>query len=87
MKARRLMKNLLLRFVFTSIVMNRCLVVISLQPTAKSTDLMQYPLALKMMFNYDIQSNAMAILKAMYKETIPARSKQSNDDVDGWEKL
>lgn len=60
---------------------------LSLQPTPKSTDLMEYPLALKMMFNYDIQSNAMAILKAMYKETIPARNKQTNDDVDGWEKL
>lgn len=55
--------------------------------TPQSTDLPDYPLALKMMFNYDIQSNAMAILKAMYKETIPARSKQSNEDVDGWEKL
>ncbi|XP_037041094.1 probable serine/threonine-protein kinase samkB isoform X2 [Bradysia coprophila] len=55
--------------------------------TPQSTDLAQYPLALKMMFNYDIQSNAMAILKAMYKETIPARRKHSNEDVDGWEKL
>lgn len=54
---------------------------------AQSTDLARYPFALKMMFNYDIQSNAMAILKAMYKETIPARSKQTNEDVDGWEKL
>lgn len=57
------------------------------QLTPKSNDLMQYPLALKMMFNYDIQSNAMAILKAMYKETIPARNKQTNEDVDGWEKM
>lgn len=48
---------------------------------------MQYPLALKMMFNYDIQSNAMAILKAMYRETIPARNKPANEEVDGWEKL
>lgn len=32
-----------------------------------------YPFALKMMFNYDIQSNATAILKAMYRETVPAR--------------
>jgi len=29
----------------------------------------RYPLALKMMFNYDIQSNALSILRAMYKET------------------
>ncbi|XP_035780171.1 serine/threonine-protein kinase PINK1, mitochondrial-like [Anopheles albimanus] len=33
----------------------------------------EYPLALKMMFNYDIQSNAMAIIKAMYRETVPAK--------------
>ncbi|XP_066255598.1 serine/threonine-protein kinase Pink1, mitochondrial [Euwallacea similis] len=32
----------------------------------------KYSLALKMMFNYDIQSNSMAILKAMYRETVPA---------------
>lgn len=34
----------------------------------------QYPFALKMMFNYDIQSNALIILRAMYRETIPART-------------
>lgn len=52
----------------------------------KNNDLETYPLALKMMFNYDIQSNAMAILRAMYKETIPAINKYSNADADGWEK-
>lgn len=46
-----------------------------------------YPLALKMMFNYDIQSNAMSILRAMHKETIPAINKYCNDDATGWEKL
>lgn len=46
-----------------------------------------YPLALKMMFNYDIQSNAMTILRAMYKETIPARNKQIDTDGDNWQKL
>lgn len=45
----------------------------------------QYPLALKMMFNYDIQSNAMAILKAMYKETVPAK-RRNYDEMDAWEK-
>lgn len=50
------------------------------------TDMEKYPLALKMMFNYDIQSNAMAILHAMYKETIPAINKYCNADADGWEK-
>lgn len=33
-----------------------------------------YPLALKMMFNYDIQSNALMIHRAMKRETVPARS-------------
>lgn len=51
-----------------------------------SSDIETYPLALKMMFNYDIQSNAMAILRAMYKETIPAINKFRNADADGWEK-
>lgn len=40
-----------------------------------------------MMFNYDIQSNAMSILRAMYKETIPARNQRINEDADNWEKL
>lgn len=45
----------------------------------------EYPLALKMMFNYDIQSNAMAILKAMYKETVPAK-RRNYSEMDTWEK-
>lgn len=49
-------------------------------------DMNTYPLALKMMFNYDIQSNAMAILRAMYKETIPAINRNWNSDAEGWEK-
>lgn len=44
-----------------------------------------YPLALKMMFNYDIQSNSMAILKAMHKETIPARYHAKRNNYDYWE--
>jgi PTEN induced putative kinase 1 len=46
-----------------------------------------YPWALKMMFNYDIQSNAMAILKAMYKETIPARRRKDKENVESWENV
>lgn len=57
------------------------------QSTASDVELTKYPLALKMMFNYDIQSNAMSILRGMYKETIPARSKRINDDADPWEKM
>ncbi|XP_031626056.1 serine/threonine-protein kinase PINK1, mitochondrial [Contarinia nasturtii] len=51
-----------------------------------NNDIETYPLALKMMFNYDIQSNAMAIVRAMYKETIPAVHKYRNSDAEGWEK-
>ncbi|KAB0798061.1 hypothetical protein PPYR_09054 [Photinus pyralis] len=46
----------------------------------------KYPLAVKMMFNYDIQSNAMAILQAMHKETLPARQYTNNiSAVNMWE--
>lgn len=50
-------------------------------------DIERYPLALKMIYNYDIQSNAMAILRAMYKETIPAAHNFMNADADSWERL
>lgn len=44
-----------------------------------------YPFAVKMMFNYDIQSNAMAILRAMYRETVPANSYHNNTGISDWE--
>ncbi|XP_030568298.1 uncharacterized protein LOC115768021 [Drosophila novamexicana] len=47
----------------------------------------RYPLALKMMFNYDIQSNALSILRAMYKETVPARQRRMNASAEEWERL
>lgn len=53
--------------------------------TEDSDDICKYPLALKMMFNYDIQSNAMAILNAMYRETVPTRIYYSNMGVNDWE--
>ena len=46
---------------------------------------LKYPLAIKMMFNYDVQSNAMAILQAMHKETVPARQYQNKTNVNVWE--
>lgn len=45
----------------------------------KTKDMSAFPLALKMMFNYDAESNAAAILRAMYKETVPARKHGSNE--------
>lgn len=50
-----------------------------------SDDVTKFPFALKMMFNYDIQSSAMAILKAMYRETVPARLYYSNAGISDWE--
>lgn len=44
-----------------------------------------YPFALKMMFNYDAESNAMAILRAMQRETVPAMSYSSNEEIMSWE--
>ncbi|XP_017853192.1 uncharacterized protein LOC108607083 [Drosophila busckii] len=56
-------------------------------PRASSSSLERYPFALKMMFNYDIQSNAMSILRAMYKETVPARQRRMNASAEEWERL
>lgn len=56
------------------------------QMNSSDKNIESYPLAMKMMFNYDIQSNAMAILRAMYKETIPAINKYCKDDASDWEK-
>ncbi|CAH1117753.1 unnamed protein product [Phaedon cochleariae] len=53
--------------------------------TEDSDDIEKFPLALKMMFNYDIQSSAMAILNAMYRETVPAREYYSNVRISDWE--
>lgn len=36
------------------------------------SNILEFPLALKIMFNYDIESNSTAILRAMHKETVPA---------------
>ncbi|XP_037935777.1 uncharacterized protein LOC119669882 [Teleopsis dalmanni] len=52
-----------------------------------NTDITRYPIAMKMMFNYDIQSNALSILRAMYKETVPARQRRMNASSEEWERL
>ncbi|XP_011495382.1 PREDICTED: serine/threonine-protein kinase PINK1, mitochondrial isoform X2 [Ceratosolen solmsi marchali] len=51
----------------------------------KNTDLSVFPLAIKMMFNYDAESNANAILKSMFRETTPAWKHYSNDEVIYWQ--
>lgn len=48
--------------------------------------ILEFPLALKIMFNYDIESNAMSILRAMHKETVPAR-RRNIEEASEWEKM
>ncbi|XP_012288475.1 serine/threonine-protein kinase PINK1, mitochondrial [Orussus abietinus] len=51
----------------------------------KTSGLFSFPLAIKMMFNYDVESNAFAILRAMYRETVPARKQYQNEELAEWE--
>jgi PTEN induced putative kinase 1 len=51
----------------------------------KNADISSFPLAIKMMFNYDAESNAIAILRAMFRETVPAWSHYNNEDLLYWE--
>lgn len=46
---------------------------------------LHYPLALKMVFNYDIQSNAMAIMSAMHNEIVPVRQCYENIGDGDWQ--
>lgn len=41
-----------------------------------------FPLAIKMMFNYHAESNAFTILRAMHRETVPAQSTSIPSDMD-----
>lgn len=43
-----------------------------------------YDLAVKMMFNYDAESNAPAILSAMYKEIVPTRATSIDTQMELW---
>jgi len=43
----------------------------------------EFPLAIKMMFNYHAESNAFTILRAMHRETVPARSIHVPAEMDG----
>lgn len=55
------------------------------QMEAAGTQHDEFPLAIKMMFNYEAESNAPAILKAMYKEILPARSVQLDPAQQQWQ--
>jgi hypothetical protein len=55
-------------------------------PTDDASSIYEYPLAVKMMFNYDAESNATAILHAMLRETVPAWSRDYDVlQVDYWQ--
>uniref|UniRef100_T1ISF8 non-specific serine/threonine protein kinase n=1 Tax=Strigamia maritima TaxID=126957 RepID=T1ISF8_STRMM len=43
-----------------------------------------YDLAVKMMFNYEAESNATTILKCMSRETVPAKKIEIGDEIDLW---
>ena len=40
-----------------------------------------YPFAMKIMFNYYIESNALSILRAMYREGVPALWDDASKDM------
>ncbi len=42
-------------------------------------------LAVKMMFNYDTESNATAIFQAMQNEAIPSRLADEQQQMDSWQ--
>jgi hypothetical protein len=49
-------------------------------------ELSNFPMAVKMMFNYDAESNATSILRAMYRETVPTKCNLTNEELSSWEK-
>lgn len=57
------------------------------QTKAWNTSIDRYPLALKMMFNYDIQSNALSILRAMRREIVPAQHLIKCGIIQQWEDI
>lgn len=69
------------RFVDASLEENSSSVNVDAETKDKST----FPFAIKMMFNYDAESNATAILRAMYRETVPSRKHYGNDNMSFWE--
>ena len=51
---------------------------------AKNDKAAEYPLAIKQMFNYDIESNAQIIFRAMYREIVVARESSLPDEIAEW---
>lgn len=55
--------------------------------STNKNDYDDYPFAVKMMFNYDIQSDSMHILNAMYKEIVPARVCHIEEAITHWNQV
>lgn len=60
------------------------LYIVGTQPSTNSAKSEDYPLAVKMMFNYDTESNAIAILRSMYREMVPLQNTDTKA-VNFWE--
>lgn len=58
----------------SAIATGTCAVVYSGRVKGQQEQENNFPLAIKMMFNYHAESNASAILRAMHRETVPARA-------------
>jgi PTEN induced putative kinase 1 len=56
----------------------------SVKETVETNDLNEYPLAIKQMFNYDVESNAQVIFRAMYREIVIARDSSLPDEIAEW---
>ncbi|XP_034237683.1 serine/threonine-protein kinase PINK1, mitochondrial [Thrips palmi] len=57
----------------------------SFEDLKQENDTSNFPLAIKMMFNYDAESNSMSILRAMHRETVPAMTYSSKEEIMSWE--
>ena len=56
----------------------------SSEKAIRATKVDRYPLAIKQMFNYDIESNAQIIFRAMYREIVVARESSLPDEIAEW---
>lgn len=52
------------------------------EPAPNISGSSEYPLAVKMMFNYSVESQADRILTAMAKETVPAQSSLAESVIE-----
>ncbi|EFN76957.1 serine/threonine-protein kinase PINK1, mitochondrial [Harpegnathos saltator] len=70
------------RFVDAKVEKNSNSINIDTEAKDKNT----FPFAIKMMFNYNTESNAAAILRAMYRETVPSKNCCISNNITHWER-